>query len=235
MVTEQLNVIKRLRVCAAGSSTMDALCLEIGQCMGASVLVIDMEGNTVSVCGTAWNVDTKIPVSVLKRIRVIEEPECKHGSFFRADEDGWSMVLPLYDGATRLGDLVMYRYEEYLEDALVVGEYIALLAASRFVAMQRQNEYNMRLLEERAESSVNRLAVNEFTAMAYILQCMKNSDTVVVSRVAEEINISRSVIIQALRKLEEDGMIECRSSGMRGTRIAVLNPFLKEMVEWPRR
>ncbi|MBO7631280.1 MAG: GTP-sensing pleiotropic transcriptional regulator CodY, partial [Lachnospiraceae bacterium] len=48
----------------------------------------------------------------------------------------------------------------------------------------------------------------------------------VTSRVADKAHITRSVIVNALRKLESAGVIESRSSGMKGTFIRVLNENL---------
>ena len=45
----------------------------------------------------------------------------------------------------------------------------------------------------------------------------------VVSEVADRVGITRSVIVNALRKFESAGVIESRSSGMKGTYIKVLN------------
>ena len=45
----------------------------------------------------------------------------------------------------------------------------------------------------------------------------------VASKIADRVGITRSVIVNALRKLESAGVIESRSSGMRGTYIKVLN------------
>ena len=45
----------------------------------------------------------------------------------------------------------------------------------------------------------------------------------VASKVADRVGITRSVIVNALRKFESAGVIESRSSGMKGTYIKVLN------------
>jgi transcriptional pleiotropic repressor len=50
-----------------------------------------------------------------------------------------------------------------------------------------------------------------------------NECTLVASRIADQAGITRSVIVNALRKFESAGVIESRSSGMRGTNIKVLN------------
>lgn len=50
------------------------------------------------------------------------------------------------------------------------------------------------------------------------------------SSIADEIGITRSVIVNALRKLESAGIIESRSLGMKGTYLKVLNQqFIKEL------
>ena len=43
------------------------------------------------------------------------------------------------------------------------------------------------------------------------------------SKIADKAGITRSVIVNALRKFESAGVIESRSSGMKGTYIKVLN------------
>ncbi|MFB8734491.1 hypothetical protein ACEQPO_13015 [Bacillus sp. SL00103] len=50
------------------------------------------------------------------------------------------------------------------------------------------------------------------------------------SKIADRVGITRSVIVNALRKLESAGVIESRSLGMKGTYIKVLNnKFLIEL------
>ena len=44
----------------------------------------------------------------------------------------------------------------------------------------------------------------------------------------DEIGITRSVIVNALRKLESAGVIESRSLGMKGTYLKIINPRLQE-------
>ena len=43
------------------------------------------------------------------------------------------------------------------------------------------------------------------------------------SKIADRVGITRSVIVNALRKFESAGVIESSSSGMKGTYIKVLN------------
>ena len=51
------------------------------------------------------------------------------------------------------------------------------------------------------------------------------------SVIADRIGITRSVIVNALRKLESAGIIESRSLGMKGTYLKVLIPDIFEEVK----
>jgi len=53
----------------------------------------------------------------------------------------------------------------------------------------------------------------------------------VASRIADEAEITRSVIVNALRKLASANVIESRSLGMKGTYLRVLNPEIRKEFE----
>ena len=53
----------------------------------------------------------------------------------------------------------------------------------------------------------------------------------IASKIADRVGITRSVIVNALRKFESAGIIESRSSGMKGTYIRVLNDLVFEELE----
>ena len=72
-------------------------------------------------------------------------------------------------------------------------------------------------------------------ALAIFEELDGNEGILVASKIADRVGITRSVIVNALRKFESAGIIESRSSGMRGTYIKVLNDVifdeLKKMKE----
>ena len=53
-----------------------------------------------------------------------------------------------------------------------------------------------------------------------------NEGLLVASKIADRVGITRSVIVNALRKFESAGVIESKSLGMKGTYIKVLNEKL---------
>ena len=66
--------------------------------------------------------------------------------------------------------------------------------------------------------------VSELEAIIHIFDEMDGKEGILVaSKIADRVGITRSVIVNALRKFESAGVIESRSSGMKGTYIKVLN------------
>ena len=74
-------------------------------------------------------------------------------------------------------------------------------------------------------SAFSTLSYTEIQAILHIFEEMdgKREGILVASKIADKAGITRSVIVNALRKFESAGVIESRSSGMKGTYIKVLN------------
>ena len=74
------------------------------------------------------------------------------------------------------------------------------------------------------KSAISTLSFSEMEAIIHIFDELDGNEGVLVaSKIADRVGITRSVIVNALRKFESAGVIESRSSGMRGTYIKVLN------------
>lgn len=94
--------------------------------------------------------------------------------------------------------------------------------------MQKQNRK-----EQMALSAVKSLSVLEMEAMRTVLFRLGSSSSgiLVTSRIADDTGITRSVIVNALKKMESAGVIECKSAGMKGTNIRVLNDVILSQLE----
>ena len=74
------------------------------------------------------------------------------------------------------------------------------------------------------KSAINTLSFSELAAISHIFDELDGKEGILVaSKIADRVGITRSVIVNALRKFESAGIIESRSSGMKGTYIKVLN------------
>ena len=75
------------------------------------------------------------------------------------------------------------------------------------------------------------LSYSEVEAAINILGELDGTEGLLVaSKIADRVGITRSVIVNALRKFESAGVIESKSLGMKGTYIKVLNEHLLEEV-----
>ena len=74
---------------------------------------------------------------------------------------------------------------------------------------------------------INTLSYSELLAALSVFEELDGKEGLLVAgKIAEKIGITRSVIVNSLRKLESAALIESRSLGMKGTFIKVLNEDL---------
>jgi transcriptional pleiotropic repressor len=74
------------------------------------------------------------------------------------------------------------------------------------------------------KSAISTLSYTEMHAIIHIFEELDGVEGILVaSKIADKAGITRSVVVNALRKFESAGVIESRSSGMKGTYIKVLN------------
>ncbi|MCI2496601.1 HTH domain-containing protein, partial [Listeria monocytogenes] len=81
------------------------------------------------------------------------------------------------------------------------------------------------------QMAISSLSYSELEAIEHIFDELNGKEGLLVaSKIADRVGITRSVIVNALRKLESAGVIDSRSLGMKGTFIRVLNDkFLVEL------
>lgn len=144
--------------------------------------------------------------------------------------DKISTIIPVSSGGNRLGTLVLARIEtEFDESDLILAEYCATI-----VGMEILRATNEEIEEEARKKSVVQMAIgtlsySELEAMEHIFNELDGSEGLLVaSKIADRVGITRSVIVNALRKFESAGVIESRSLGMKGTHIKILNDKLIE-------
>ena len=82
------------------------------------------------------------------------------------------------------------------------------------------------------KSAINTLSFSEMEAIVHIFEELDGKEGILVaSKIADRVGITRSVIVNALRKFESAGVIESRSSGMKGTYIKVINDVIFDELE----
>lgn len=145
---------------------------------------------------------------------------------------GLTTIVPINGGGNRIGTLILSRLSDsFDDDDLILAEY-----GSTVVGMEILHEKTVEIEHEARSKAVVQMAIgslsySELEAVEHIFDELEgNEGLLVASKIADRVGITRSVIVNALRKLESAGVIESRSLGMKGTFIKVLNDkFLFEL------
>lgn len=136
-----------------------------------------------------------------------------------------AIIAPIDIAGERLGTLFIYRCDDqYGIDDIILSEY-----GTTVVGLEMMRSVNEETAEESrkvqiVKSAISTLSFSELEAIQHIFaELGGNEGILVASKIADRVGITRSVIVNALRKFESAGVIESRSSGMKGTYIKVLN------------
>lgn len=138
------------------------------------------------------------------------------------------IIAPIDIAGERLGTLFIYKSSNNYEiDDIILSEYGTTVVGLEM--MRSVNEENAE--EERkfqiVRSAISTLSFSELEAIIHIFDELNGTEGILIaSKIADRVGITRSVIVNALRKFESAGVIESRSSGMKGTYIKVLNDVI---------
>ena len=154
---------------------------------------------------------------------------------FEEDEVGrfQAIIAPIEIAGERLGTLFLYKCaDRYTIDDIILSEYgTTVVGLEMLRAVNEENAEENRKLAV-IKSAINTLSYSEMEAVVHIFEELNGMEGILVaSKIADRVGITRSVIVNALRKFESAGVIESRSSGMKGTYIKVLNDMVFDEVE----
>ncbi|MCR5790825.1 MAG: GTP-sensing pleiotropic transcriptional regulator CodY [Lachnospiraceae bacterium] len=156
---------------------------------------------------------------------------------FGKEESGryQALITPIDIAGERLGTLFFYNdriKNPYNIDDIILCEYGATVVGLEMIrAVTDENAEELRRVKD-VRAALSTMSATEEEAIRHIFTELNGVEGILVaSRIADQAGITRSVIVNALRKLESAGVIESKSSGMKGTYIKVLNPVVFEEIE----
>lgn len=144
-----------------------------------------------------------------------------------------AILSPIEIAGERLGTLFVYKNgEQYDIDDIILCEYGSTVVGLEMLrAVNEENAEELRKVNV-VKSAINTLSFSEMEAIVHIFDELNGMEGILVaSKIADRVGITRSVIVNALRKFESAGVIESRSSGMKGTYIKVLNDVVFDEVK----
>ncbi|WP_371373397.1 GTP-sensing pleiotropic transcriptional regulator CodY [Sporomusa aerivorans] len=221
-------------------------------CMAANVYLVDREGSILGYAlydgfGCDLILDDvleqgKFPEEYMKVLKNVRETtsniRLKDGCcVFSEDlkcpvEEKYSLVVPVVGIGKRLGSLLIAKFHaEFNESDLVLAEYGATMLGMDMLRGRMDKMEDDTRKRTTVQVALSTLSYSEIEAATNILQELDGDENLIVaSKIADRVGITRSVIVNALRKLESAGVIESKSLGMKGTFIKILNEHLLEEI-----
>lgn len=232
----------------SGKVVFNDICDVLGEILFSNVLVISRKGK---VLGTSTRsdipeisdlligkvgsfVDPMLNERLLTILSTKENVNLTTLGFDSEESDRYQAIItPIDIAGERLGTLFIYKVEQAYEiDDIILCEY-----GTTVVGLEMLRAVNEESAEENrkiavVKSAISTLSFSEMEAIVHIFDELNGMEGVLVaSKIADRDGITRSVIVNALRKFESAGVIESRSSGMKGTYIKVLNDVVFDEVK----
>ncbi len=240
LLLEKTRILHQLLQKSAGQALdFDTIADELSKMLACNVYIVGKQGRLL---GKGEIVTTRGIIfypEELEKKQFSEESQQWLASFTHSavnvvpkDTNISCIISPIFGNGDRMGTVVYTRENTpYSSEEIMLAEY-----GSSVAGMQILRNANERLENEARKKTVVQLALevlsySELEAVKYIFNEIDgNEGFLVASKLAEQYKLTRSVIVNALRKLESAGVIDARSLGMKGTYIKVLNDYLYEQL-----
>ena len=123
--------------------------------------------------------------------------------------------------------VIKSKYVMLMCDDIILSEYGTAVVGLEMLRSVNEESAEETRKEHIVQSAISTLSFSELEAIIHIFEELDGTEGILVaSKIADRVGITRSVIVNALRKFESAGVIESRSSGMKGTYIKVLNDYV---------
>lgn len=224
------------------------ICSVLCEILNSNVLVISRKGKVLGI-GYADGVDSITDLIVdkvggfidamlnerlLSILSTKENVNLETLGFKESDVNKFNaLITPIEIAGERLGTLFIYKSQQSFEiDDIILCEYgTTVVGLEMLRAVNEESAEETRKLAV-IQSAINTLSYSEMEAVIHIFEELNGTEGILVaSKIADRVGITRSVIVNALRKFESAGVIESRSSGMKGTYIKVLNDMVFEEID----
>lgn len=219
------------------------ICAVLTEILNSNVLVVSKKGKIlgVSKCASVAcigellgepvgsHIDGMLNERLLSILSTKENVNLETLGFSPENVGGYQAIItPIDIAGERLGTLFLYKCNEtYSIDDIILSEYGTAVVGLEMLRSVNEESAEESRKEHIVQSAIGTLSFSELEAIIHIFDELNGTEGILVaSKIADRVGITRSVIVNALRKFESAGVIESRSSGMKGTYIKVLNDYV---------
>ena len=179
----------------------------------------------------------KFPDAYVKWLNRFDDTQANPKNYVSPVSGKHFTIVPIYGVGRRIGTLIIARYEEnFTDDDLLLAEYGATVVGMEVIRDRAGKIEEEARKKATVQIALATLSYSEAEAAINILSELNGDEGLLVaSKIADRVGITRSVIVNALRKFESAGVIESKSLGMKGTYIKIKNEYLMDEVQKLRR
>ena len=239
--TRKIN--KLLHNNSSSKVVFNDICDVLTEILDSNVLVISKKGKVLgkSKCTevpyideliqneVGKHVDTMLNERLLSILSTKENVNLETLGFTGEKVTGYQAIItPIDIAGERLGTLFIYKKDKVYEiDDIILSEYGTTVVGLEMLRSVNEESAEETRKEHIVQSAISTLSYSELEAIIHIFDELDGTEGILVaSKIADRVGITRSVIVNALRKFESAGVIESRSSGMKGTYIKVVNDYV---------
>lgn len=219
------------------------ICEVLTDILLSNVLVVSKKGKVLGVshCSNVesieelirnevgGHIDEMLNERLLNILSTKENVNLSTLGFNAKDVKGYQAIItPIDIAGERLGTLFIYKKDEIYEiDDIILSEYGTTVVGLEMLRSVNEESAEETRKKQIVQSAISTLSYSELEAIMHIFDELDGTEGILVaSKIADRVGITRSVIVNALRKFESAGVIESRSSGMKGTYIKVVNDYV---------
>ena len=236
--TRKIN--KLLHNNTSGKFVFDDICAVLGDVLHSNIIVLSKKGKILGIYNrddveclqellqnqVGRLIDVTLNERFLNVLSTMENVNLATFGFERAREKGYNaIIVPIDISGERLGTLFIYRINsEFTIDDIILSEYGTTVVGLEMMRSVKEEDAENIRKKQIVKSVIGTLSYSEIEAISHVFEELGNKEGVLVaSKIADRVGITRSVIVNALRKFESAGVIESHSPGMKGTYIKVIN------------
>ena len=205
------------------------ICAVLTEILDSNVLVVSKKGKILGVSksnkvreiseliteSVGSHIDNMLNERLLSVLSTKENVNLETLGFSSDAVEGCQAIITPIDIAT------------YSIDDIILSEYGTAVVGLEMLRSVNEESAEETRKEHVVQAAISTLSFSELEAIIHIFKELDGTEGILVaSKVADRVGITRSVIVNALRKFESAGVIESRSSGMKGTYIKVLNDYV---------
>ena len=219
------------------------ICAVLTEILDSNVLVVSKKGKILGVSksnkvreiseliteSVGSHIDNMLNERLLSVLSTKENVNLETLGFSSDAVEGCQAIItPIDIAGERLGTLFIYKQDAtYSIDDIILSEYGTAVVGLEMLRSVNEESAEETRKEHVVQAAISTLSFSELEAIIHIFKELDGTEGILVaSKVADRVGITRSVIVNALRKFESAGVIESLSSGMKGTYINVLIDYV---------